>query len=174
MGRQVYADTHVGNLSNWRELTAVKAELPHGQFLPWIAAEFEMSEDTAQNFLRVYERFGEKPNNSVFTFKPTVLYALSAPSTPDSVVQQAIEKAETGEKVTVVDVKDWKAALDAATQRCEGFRQESNERRLKIRDLETQIDLLKAPSIRAALELLSEKEPEAEQRSRPRFSQGTR
>ena len=26
-----------------RELTAIKAELPHGQFLPWIAAEFEMT-----------------------------------------------------------------------------------------------------------------------------------
>ena len=44
-----------------------------------------MSEDTAQNFLRVYERFGQKPNNSVFSFKPTILYALAAPSTPESV-----------------------------------------------------------------------------------------
>ena len=68
-----------------RELTAVKNDLPHGQFLPWISTEFEMSEDTAQNFLRVYERFGQKPNNSVFNFKPTILYALAAPSTPDAI-----------------------------------------------------------------------------------------
>ena len=39
-----------------RELTTVKDQLPHGQFLPWVSAEFEMSEDTAQNFLRVYSR----------------------------------------------------------------------------------------------------------------------
>ena len=88
-----------------------------------------MSEDTAQNFLRVYERFGQKPNNSVFNFKPTILYALAAPSTSDAIIEKAIEKAESGEKVTVADVKDWKAELDAATQRCEEFRQESNERR---------------------------------------------
>lgn len=28
-----------------RELTEVKAELPHGQFLPWIEAEFEKAKD---------------------------------------------------------------------------------------------------------------------------------
>ena len=93
------------------------------------------SEDTAQNFLRVYSRFGQIPNYSVFNLRPSVLYALSAPSTPETVVTQAIEKAESGEKVTVADVKEWK-------QRCEEFRKESNDRRLKIRDLEAQIDLL--------------------------------
>ncbi len=41
-----------------RELTAVKDELPHGQFLPWIAAEFEMSHVTATQFMNVAERFG--------------------------------------------------------------------------------------------------------------------
>ena len=58
-----------------RELTAVKAELPHGAFVVWILSEFEMSVDTAQNFLRVYERFGEKPNYSVFdlSLKPSLL-----------------------------------------------------------------------------------------------------
>lgn len=95
-----------------RELTAVKEELPHGQFLPWIAAEFEMSKETAQNFLSVYERFGGK-NVIITNLKPTILYALSAPSTPDSVIEKAIEKAESGEKVTVADVKDWKAELEA-------------------------------------------------------------
>jgi len=34
------------------------------------------------------------------------------------------------------------AELEAATQRCEEFRQESNERRKKVRELEEQIDLL--------------------------------
>ena len=42
-----------------RELTGVKADLPHGQFLPWIAAEFEMSRQTADNFESVYARFGK-------------------------------------------------------------------------------------------------------------------
>lgn len=99
-----------------RELTAVKADLPHGQFLPWIAAEFEMTAQTAQNFIRVCERFGEQKQN-YFVFQPTVLYALSAPSTPDAVIDKAVAKVESGEKVTVADVKDWKADSEALRQR---------------------------------------------------------
>ena len=124
-----------------RELTAVKADLPHGQFLPWIEAEFEMSEWTARQFMHAAERFGDK-SEIISDFKPTILYALAAPSTPDSVVEKAMEKAETGAKITIADVKDWKAELDTAQQRCEEFRQESIERRKTIRTLEEQIALL--------------------------------
>ena len=123
-----------------RELTAIKAELPHGQFLPWIAAEFEMERQTASNFMSVYEKFGDGKFPIIGNFKPTILYALSAPSTPESVIDRAIEQAEAGDKVTVADVKQWKEAAQVASQRAEEFRQESNERRKKIRELETQID----------------------------------
>ena len=126
-----------------RELTAIKAELPHGQFLPWIAAEFEMDQKTAFNFMSVYERFGSGKLGIIPNFKPTILYALSAPSTPESVIDKAIEQAEAGDKVTVADVKQWKEAAQVASQRAEEFRQESNIRRKKIRELEQQIDLLK-------------------------------
>ena len=44
----------------------------------------------------VYERFGGE-NQKVFEFRPSVIYALAAPSTPESVVEKAIEKAEAGE-----------------------------------------------------------------------------
>ena len=51
-----------------------------------------MSRETADNFISVHKRFGDKLVN--FTnFKPSILYALSAPSTPESVVTQAIAKA---------------------------------------------------------------------------------
>lgn len=126
-----------------RELTAIKAELPHGQFLPWIAAEFEMDQKTAFNFMSVYERFGSGKLGIIPNFKPTILYALSAPSTPESVIDKAIEQAEAGDKVTVADVKQWKEAAQSASQRAEEFRRESNIRRKKIRELEQQIDLLK-------------------------------
>ena len=36
-----------------------------------------------------------------FTFQPTVLYQLAAPSTSDEVIEKATEKAESGEKVSV-------------------------------------------------------------------------
>ncbi len=119
-----------------RELTAVKDQLPHGQFLPWVAAEFEMSQWTANQFMNAADRFGDKLE-IITNLKPTILYSLAAPSTPESVVTQAIEHVESGEKVTIADVKKWK-------QRAEESQKESNERRKKIRDLEYQVDLLKA------------------------------
>lgn len=101
-----------------RELTAIKAELPHGQFLPWIAAEFEMTPWTANQFMNAADRFGDK-NEIITYFKPTILYALSAlsaPSTPESVIEKAIGQAEAGDKVTVANVKRWKDAALLAAQ----------------------------------------------------------
>lgn len=92
-----------------KDLIAIKEKLPHGSFLPWIAAEFEMSEPTAQRFMQVAVRFPEI--HQIDGFKPSLLYALSAPSTPDEVVEQVIEKAESGEKVTANDVKELREKL---------------------------------------------------------------
>ena len=39
------------------DLLAVKEALPHGQFLPWLRAEFGWSERSAQNFMSVAEQF---------------------------------------------------------------------------------------------------------------------
>lgn len=98
-----------------KDLIAIKEQLPHGQFLPWIESEFEMSDQTAKNFMNVAERFPQIPNN--LEFKPTILYQLAAPSTPESVVEKAIEKAESGESVTVAEIKQLKADVKALEQR---------------------------------------------------------
>lgn len=122
-----------------RELTAVKEELPHGQFLPWIAAEFEMTKDTAQNFMSVFDRFGKNGNFPFLNLKPSILYALSAPSTPDAVIDRAIEKAESGEKVTVADVRGWKALeaeLEIEKRRNREWMEQNKANRDKIRALE--------------------------------------
>jgi hypothetical protein len=39
------------------DLLAVKEALPHGQFLPWLKAEFGWGERSAQNFMSVAEKF---------------------------------------------------------------------------------------------------------------------
>jgi hypothetical protein len=41
-----------------QHLQMVKERLPHGQFLSWIETEFAMSRWTAQNFMRVADKFG--------------------------------------------------------------------------------------------------------------------
>jgi hypothetical protein len=90
-----------------QELLAVKDALPHGQFGEWLKLEFEMTEMTAQRFMQVADRFGGK-TNKLLDFKPSVLYLLAAPSTPDEVVKKAIDVADAGNTVTNADVKRWK------------------------------------------------------------------
>jgi len=73
------------------DLIEVKERLGHGQFIPWLQSEFGMSRQTAHDFIRVAERFGDKCRK--FLHLPvSVLYELAAPSTPDEVV----EMVETG------------------------------------------------------------------------------
>ncbi|MGG3810932.1 DUF3102 domain-containing protein [Methylorubrum rhodesianum] len=95
-----------------RDLIRVKDLLGHGNFLPWIKDEFGMSKESALNFMRVAEQFGE--NVTVTNLPPTVLYALAAPSTPDEVKDEIIDRAKAGAKVTSADVLDLKRQVKEA------------------------------------------------------------
>jgi hypothetical protein len=98
-----------------RDLIVIKSKVGHGNFLPWIEQEFGMSEDTAQNFMRVAKRFGDQmPNYSVF--EPTVLYELAKPSTPAEVRDNVVEMAQRGEKVTTKTVAELKEKLKKAAE----------------------------------------------------------
>ena len=87
-----------------KDLLGVKAQLAHGQFGPWLQREFELSERTAQKLMDVAKRFGDRSAHCA-DFKPAILYALSAPSTPESVREAAIEMAQAGQTVTLADVE---------------------------------------------------------------------
>lgn len=86
--------------------------------LPWL------SDDTAKRFLAVWKQYGERllahnaPVDFLANFAPTVLYALAAPSTPDSVREQIESRAAGGEHVTVAEVERLKreAREDAAAK----------------------------------------------------------
>lgn len=79
-------------------LLEVKALLPHGQFGLWLAAEFGMTDRSARNFMTVAERFKSETVSDLIA--PRALYLLAAPSVPDEARQEAIERAEAGEKIT--------------------------------------------------------------------------
>lgn len=116
---EAHAKTTVGSiLAMGRELNAARQvfgenDKAFGQWregrLPWLQSR------TALNFMQVDSRFGDQDllrNNFVVNqFAPTILYLLSAPSTPDEVVEQVIEKAENGETVTAKKVKELKAKV---------------------------------------------------------------
>src|SRR5262249_3541250 len=89
------------------DLLAVKEALPHGQFGPWLKAEFGWGERMAQNFMSVAERFGTKTEIIAdLTIQPTAAYLLAAPTVPDEARQLALERAEAGEKITTFVAKE--------------------------------------------------------------------
>jgi len=81
------------------DLLAVKEAVPHGQFLPWLKAEFGWSERSAQNFMNVAEQF-KSAKIADLPIQPSAAYFLAAPSVPDEARQKAVEKAEAGEEIT--------------------------------------------------------------------------
>jgi hypothetical protein len=91
-----------------RSLSAIKTRLGHGRFGEWIAAEFGMSAAAAHRFMQVARVFGDQIAQFE-RFEPSALYLLAAQTTPESVREQFIHLAETGQ---VVRHKDVRAVLD--------------------------------------------------------------
>ncbi len=87
------------------ELLTVKEALEHGQFGPWLKAEFGWSERTAQNFMSVAERFNSAKIADL-RIQPSAAYFLAAPSVSDEARQVAVEKAEAGEEITFAAARE--------------------------------------------------------------------
>ncbi len=96
--RQQLRNTLESAVKIGQELLAVKEALPHGQFLPWLQAEFGWAERTAYNFMSVAQRF-ELATIANLPIQPTAAYLLAGPSVPDEARQVAVEKAEAGEEI---------------------------------------------------------------------------
>lgn len=82
-----------------KNLLEVKERLPHGMFGVWLQSEFGMSHRTASKFMSVAERFYGKlePGSNL---PASALYLLASPSVPNEVVDEAIQRASAGEKIT--------------------------------------------------------------------------
>ena len=84
-----------------QELLAVKEILPHGQFSVWLRAEFDWTERTAQRFMAVAQRFGSKTDTmSVMRIDLTAAYLLAAPTAPREASATALQRAQSGERIT--------------------------------------------------------------------------
>ncbi len=85
-------------------LAVIRQYLPHGQWMAWLDAEFEMHDNTARNFISVATRFADK-STIIVNLKPTALYALAAPSTPDDAITQVEALITNGHTPTVAETK---------------------------------------------------------------------
>ncbi|MEM9212775.1 MAG: DUF3102 domain-containing protein [Cyanobacteria bacterium P01_F01_bin.150] len=88
-----------------KRLASVRDHLQYGQFDVWLKAEFGWSRRTAYNFINVYESFGEQATLEELDIATSALYLLAAPSTPPTVRQEYLEKAQSGKKLTHKDLR---------------------------------------------------------------------
>jgi Protein of unknown function (DUF3102) len=100
LGKRVVADViEIGRL-----LTECKRICGHGNWLPWLDREFGWTDDTALNFMRVYE-LSKSRNFRDLSLPLSGLYLLAAPSTPQEARDEIIERAQAGEKIPVAEAK---------------------------------------------------------------------
>ena len=106
--RKLAADVQRGIIEIGTELIAAKAEIGHGGWSDWLKKNFDWTDRTAQNFMRVAERFGKTEN--VFGFKPSTLIqmlALPVGSEDEFIAQQD----EDGKPVNEMSARDVKNAV---------------------------------------------------------------
>ena len=98
------------------DLMAQKDSLGHGNFLKWIDAEFGLSERTAQKFMSIAREIGPNAKDSShLSFE--ALAKLAAPSTPEPVRTEVLERAASGERVTAKESEALKRKLTSAEEK---------------------------------------------------------
>jgi hypothetical protein len=103
LGRRTIADV----IEIGRRLTEAKKLCGHGNWLSWLDREFGWSDDTARRFMDCHD-LAKNRNLLDLNIPVSGLYLLTAPSTPEEVRTEIIDRAEAGETVTVDDVREAK------------------------------------------------------------------
>ncbi len=87
---------HIGaNLLEAQDLLA------HGEFLPWIEAEFGMGKSSAYKFMSVAKAFqGKFPQNGNLEIAASALYLLASPETTEDARDEALRLASAGEPIS--------------------------------------------------------------------------
>jgi Protein of unknown function (DUF3102) len=98
------------------DLLRAKKLLGHGNFLPWLQAEFRWSERTANNYMSIARFFKGKTANLADLDIGTAS-ALAAKSTPSEIRSELLERIEAGENISREEVKERLAAGRNARKR---------------------------------------------------------
>lgn len=99
---RVRKTTAEGVMKLGAELSAAHAKLSNhgdGTFGKWCQERCGISRMQAQRMMSVHAEFSDC-NTMLQTSEPTALYLLSAQSCPEEATQEAVERAEKGERIT--------------------------------------------------------------------------
>ena len=88
-----------------RNLSEIRNLLKPRCFKVWLESEFRWSRPTAYNYINVYKAFPSGLTIRHLPIDPTALYRLAAPSTPESARLEAVERADSGERITLKAAK---------------------------------------------------------------------
>lgn len=86
-------------------LLAAKELLPHGSFAGWAQVELGMGLRSAERYMRAAQFLAGKPD-TVSHLPHAIIYKLSAPSAPATVVQGVVAAAEAGAPLSVHEIED--------------------------------------------------------------------
>jgi hypothetical protein len=106
-----------------RRLTDVRDALPHGSWGAWLESEFHWTPQTATNYIRQAGLAAQ--NEKFFQFEdridPSAMGLLASPSTPEPAREEALARAEAGERVRHKDAREivGAAKAEATTQTAE-------------------------------------------------------
>jgi len=100
-----------------KALIRAKHYLCHGEFIRWVECEAGIPARTAQAYMRVAQWASDK-SATVAHLPPTVLYILSAPSTPKELAFNILKRADAGEQIPPLAVmrQELKALREAKRQ----------------------------------------------------------
>lgn len=112
--RRLQADVQRGIINIGLELIAAKEQCGHGNWAAWLETEFAWTQRTANNFMRVAERFGKLEN--VFQFQPSTLQAML--KLPAGAEQEFIDaQAAVGTPVEKLSARQVQKAVREFNQR---------------------------------------------------------
>ncbi|MBN9039848.1 MAG: hypothetical protein BGP05_21935 [Rhizobiales bacterium 62-47] len=131
-----------------KQLHEQKEALPRGSFIPWIEAEFSMSTRSAQMYMRIAEKLGDK-YATVAHLGVRALNELASIDGPE-VVAEVERRIAAGEIPTAADIRRMKEEAEAAKaeaaeleQAVSNAEKEAEELTLKVEKIEEENQSLK-------------------------------
>lgn len=129
-----------GIIETGERLHKVKQRLKHGEFMTWVENEIKCHYSTALHFMRVWQTFGDRKEQIAHIgINASVLYLLSAPSTPEQLRIDIVERAKAGNLVSFAEAKRLKKEY---TQRQQNSSQTTLTKESSDDDSVTTIDVV--------------------------------
>lgn len=155
-----------------RRMVEAKALLPHGEFGDWVEANTDFSRSTANNYMRLFEEYGDRQGNlfgvgleNVQTFghltvsKAIALLSLPENERADFVAEHDVDAMSTRELKKALEERDAaKAALAQAEEAKTKLTAETKNLLGEIEELTGRVEELEARPVEVAV---TEPDPEA-------------